>query len=77
MPNCKLRLSIVLLLVAILSSGLQAQNAAPAGSAKKQQAPNVAHVPDLSGPWAVVGGSPSWDPSDPRGVKPDGLPMTP
>src|ERR1700730_8088565 len=77
MPNCKLRLNVILPVIAIFSSVLQAQTVASAPSAKKQDTPNVAHIPDLSGSWAVVGGSPSWDPSDPRGVKPGELPMTP
>jgi hypothetical protein len=77
MPNCKLKLNIILPVIAIFSSAVQTQTVASTPSAIKQQAPSVAHVPDLSGSWAVVGGAPSWDPSDPRGLKPDELPMTP
>jgi hypothetical protein len=72
MRNIKTRLTIILLTVSVFSSVLHAQTAG-----KKQMAQNAAHMPDFSGFWAIVGGSPSWDPSDPRGSKPDELPMTP
>jgi hypothetical protein len=56
---------------------LLAQTSATPGAANSPGARASAAVPDLSGNWAVVGGSPSWDPSDPRGDKPDQLPLTP
>src|ERR1700676_1694154 len=77
MPNCKTRRIIILLAFSVFSSSLHAQTVAPTSSANKQEGRNVMPVPDFSGPWSVVGGSPSWDPSDPRGGKPDELPRTP
>jgi len=77
MPKCKAKLNILLSMIALFSSAAHAQTNAPTPSAKKQEAQNVARVPDFSGSWAVTGGAPSWDPSDPRGTKPEGLPMTP
>ena len=56
---------------------LLAQTAAPPGSANSRGARASAAAPDLSGNWTVAPGSPSWDPSDPRGAKPDQLPLTP
>ena len=73
MPNCKSKLTLVLLLLSVFSPVLYAQTAAPASSAKLQDT----RVPDFSGAWAVEGGSPSFDPADPRGAKPEQLPMTP
>src|ERR1700726_2892081 len=73
----KSRLVFVLLITSIFSPVLCAQNAAPASTTNQQPSSSVTHVPDFSGVWAVEGGSPSWDPSDPRGAKPDQLPMTP
>jgi hypothetical protein len=77
MPSCKTSLAMILLVISPSSSVLYAQTVAPAPSAATQGARNIAHVPDFSGAWAVTGGAPSWDPSDPRGLKPDELPMTP
>jgi hypothetical protein len=77
MLNREISLAIILVVISSSASILRAQTAAPAPSAKKREAGNVAHVPDFSGAWAVVGGAPSWDPNDPRGLKPDQLPMTP
>ena len=77
MSNCQAKLKIALLAITVLPSVVYAQTAAPASSAKKQEAANVTRVPDFSGPWAITGGTPSFDPSDPRGAKPDKLPMTP
>jgi hypothetical protein len=77
MPNCNTSLAMILLVISPTSSALYAQSVAPASSATTQEGRNVAHVPDFSGAWAVTGGAPSWDPSDPRGLKPDELPMTP
>src|ERR1700680_1115579 len=77
MPNCLTKLNAILLVIAVFSPALHGQTGTAKSSANMQEARNVAHVPDLSGPWAVVGGTPSWDPSDPRGLKPDQLPMTP
>jgi len=56
---------------------LLAQTAAPPNSANSRGARTSTEVPDLSGNWTVAPGSPSWDPSDPRGTKPDQLPLTP
>jgi hypothetical protein len=77
MRKTKAKLNILLAMIALFSSASHAQTNAPTPSAKKQEAQNVARVPDFSGSWAVTGGAPSWDPSDPRGTKPEGLPMTP
>jgi hypothetical protein len=77
MSNCQAKLKIALLAITVLPSVVYAQTAAPASSAKKQESANVSRVPDFSGPWAITGGVPSFDPSDPRGAKPDQLPMTP
>src|SRR6266446_4334300 len=77
MPNCTTRFFILLAAASVFSSVSHAQAVAPTPSVKEPAAPKVARVPDFSGSWAVVGGSPSWDPSDPRGAKPDELPMTP
>jgi hypothetical protein len=77
MRNRKRRLPIVLLAISVFPSALHSQTAARAPAGMKQEAQNAAHVPDFSGSWSIVGGSPSWDPSDPRGAKPDELPMTP
>jgi hypothetical protein len=77
MPSYKTRLTFILLVISVFSSALHAQTVARTPSAKKQEARNVANVPDFSGPWSITGGSPSWDPSDPRGARPDELPMTP
>src|SRR6266576_2353035 len=77
MPYYTTRLLIILAAASVFSSVSHAQTVAPTPSAKEQAAPKAAHVPDFSGSWAVVGGAPSWDPSDPRGAKPDELPMTP
>jgi hypothetical protein len=56
---------------------LLAQTSATPGAANSRGARASAAVPDLSGNWTVAPGSPSWDPSDPRGDKPDQLPLTP
>ena len=78
MPNCKTRANIIILLgISVFSSVLHAQTVAPTPSAMKQESGKVSRVPDFSGSWSVVGGTPSWDPSDPRGTKPDQLAMTP
>ncbi len=77
MCESKTRLAVVLLASAAFSLNLRAQTAGPSAAPGKQEVQRPAQVPDLSGPWAVVGGSPSWDPSDPRGAKPEELPITP
>ena len=77
MTQHKSRLALVLLTTSIFSPVLCAQNAPPASAANQQASSSVTHAPDFSGVWAVEGGSPSWDPSDSRGVKPEQLPMTP
>jgi hypothetical protein len=61
----------------VFSLSVQAQTAAPSAAAAKQDAQRSTPAPVFSGYWAIVGGAPSWDPSDPRGTKPEGLPMTP
>ncbi len=70
----EIRLAIILLGIAILSPVLGAQSVP---SSSSRQPVTGAQLPDLSGNWAVQGGSPSWDPSDPRGANPEQLPMTP
>ena len=78
MSQHKPSLVFVLLATSLFSPALRAQTATPASStAKQQESSAVTRVPDFSGIWAVEGGSPSWDPSDPRGSKPEQLPMTP
>jgi hypothetical protein len=77
MCDQKTRLATILLAAAVFSPNLRAQTAGPSADAKKQDAQSSANAPDFSGAWAVVGGSPSWDPSDPRGAKPEELSMTP
>ena len=74
MPRCKKKFIII---VAMISTFSRLSHAQTAPSTNRQAVRNGAHVPDFSGSWAVVGGAPSWDPSDPRGAKPEQLPMTP
>jgi hypothetical protein len=76
MSNGRAKLTIALLAITVLPSVIYAQVAAPVSPAMNQEATNVSRVPDFSGPWAVTGGSPSLDPDDPRGAKPEQLPMT-
>lgn len=47
------------------------------GAGSPTQSAAKGHAPDLSGYWNIKGGSPSWDPADPQGKNPDGLPMVP
>jgi hypothetical protein len=77
MPSCQAQLKIALLAIAVFPGVLFAQSAAPASAEKKQESSKVSQVPNLAGPWAVPSGSPSLDPADPKGAKPDQLPMTP
>ena len=77
MLYCRARFGITLITACLFPLLLHAQTALPASAAKKQQASRVSRVPDLSGPWAVKGGSPSLYPDDPKGAKPEQLPMTP
>ncbi|SRR5258708_3223176 len=77
MFDYKTKLILVPLGMFIFSPALRTQTPTPASSARQQEAGSAAQPPDLSGPWSVQGGSPSWDPSDPRGAKPEQLPMTP
>jgi hypothetical protein len=76
MRHRKSKLGLVPLLSLLFSPVLCAQTGAPGSSAKQQESSNTRPVPDFSGVWIVEGGSPSWDPSDPRGAKPEQLPMT-
>ena len=71
------QIAISLLLVSAFPLILCAQTVDRTPSQKKHESENNVRVPDLSGSWQVMGGAPSWDPSDPRGAKPEGLPMTP
>jgi hypothetical protein len=68
---------IALFLIGVLPAVLHAQAGATASPAENQAGRSVFRVPDLSGPWAVTGGMPSFDPDDPRGANPENLPMTP
>ena len=77
MTQNKSSLALVLLATSLFSPALHAQTAAPSASAKRQESSAATNVPDLSGVWAVQGGSPSWDPADPHGAQPEQLPMTP
>ncbi|MBZ5660714.1 MAG: hypothetical protein LAO08_09930 [Acidobacteriia bacterium] len=77
MPNREAKFKIVLLAIPFFAPVLNAQSVTPSSPAMKQQSSNVSRVPDLTGPWAVPGGSPSLDPDDPRGARPEQLPMTP
>jgi hypothetical protein len=52
-------------------------HAQAANSAKASAGTSKLPIPDLSGYWNIKGGSPSWDPADPGGKNPGGLPMVP
>lgn len=74
---CAAGLKIVLLALIVCPSVLYAQASAPASPEMNQKSKSVSPMPDFSGPWTIRSGSPSFDPDDPKGAKPEQLPMTP
>lgn len=62
---------------AMLAAALAATVPVALHAQSSKAAAPAATVPDLSGFWNIKGGSPSWDPADPQGKNPAGLPMTP
>jgi hypothetical protein len=75
MRNLMLCLVLAAVALAVQPSPADAQGSA--NPAKAKSGASNASSPDLSGYWNIKGGSPSWDPADPGGKNPGGLPMVP
>jgi hypothetical protein len=71
-PACVLSFCLA---ASAFSPAMFAQSAAASANPQEHTAP--AAVPDLFGPWIVPPNRPSFDPADPKGEKPESLPMTP
>lgn len=69
--------SLVLLWCAPALLAQPAQTTAPQKLANSPVGQSTSRAPDLSGNWTIIPGAESWDPADPRGVRPELLPMTP
>ena len=69
--------AIILLATCCFPFFLNAQTSPNSGAVNNKRDSKASSLPDFSGPWAVTGGFPSFDPDDPRGTKPEQLPMTP
>jgi hypothetical protein len=74
-PPVLIRYAAIIVGAVWLSWAAMAQTSAQPNAAVSH-APQTAHIPDLSGTWMISAGGVSWDPNDPAGNKPDGLPMT-
>jgi hypothetical protein len=81
MRNRSKRLPVRLAAMLLVSSVLPAQSDTRSGASDAPKAQTSTGVPDLSGLWTPQFGRDqgldSWDASDPRGKKPEELPLTP